>query len=284
MRLTVLRLATLASFFLATMPALADEPPAPLAPATSPPAAEPAPALAPSEAAQAPAPIAEPPAASAPVAEAAPARPSEADRPAPYGDEASRDGGLRLALDLGFQRALDGAKDRLNSSTPTLLPLGADVSYRTSRTFLVGAHGYAALASRDDCISADSCRARGYGFGAHVEGMIKRGHSYAIWIRYGVGYEILYQGGLPLDPGGHQVRDAIDFVDFRVGADFTVHRGQEGKTARIGPFAGLVAGTMVNQSGITNQNGSSNQPKNLDRDSGSAHVWFALGIRATLDP
>ena len=69
-----------------------------------------------------------------------------------------------------------------------------------------------------------------------------------------------------------------------LGADFTVHRGQEGKTARIGPFAGLVAGTMVNQSGITNQNGSGNQPKNLDRDSGSAHVWFALGIRATLDP
>jgi hypothetical protein len=268
------------------MPALADEPtpaPTPASPAEAP-AAAPAPAPAPVPApAEAPAPVAEPPAPAPPVV--APAA-AEAEKPAPDGDgdEASRPSGVRLALDLGFQRALDGAKDRLSNGSPTLLPLGADISFRTSKTFLVGAHGYAALASRDDCIAADSCRARGYGFGAHVEGMVKRGRSYAIWLRYGVGYEILYQGGLPLDPAGHMVKDAIDLVDFRVGADLTVHRGQDGKTARIGPFAGLVAGTMVNQSGITKQNGSGSQPKNLNRDSGSAHVWFALGVRATLDP
>ncbi len=272
MRLTVLRLATLASFFLATMPALADEPaPAP-APATPPPADPPAPAPE-----SAPEPLAPAAAVTAPP-------PVDADKPVPDGDEASRPSGLRLALDLGFQRALDGANDRLNSGSPTLLPLGADISFRTSKTFLVGAHGYAALASRDDCISADSCRARGYGFGAHIEGMVKRGRSYVIWLRYGLGYEILYQGGLPLDPAGHTVKDAIDLIDFRVGADLTIHRGENGKTARIGPFAGLVAGTMVNQSGITSRDGSGNEPKNLNRDSGSAHVWFALGVRATLDP
>ena len=260
MRLTVLRLATLASFFLGTMPALADEP-APANPAEPP----------------APTPIVTAPIAIAPT-------PAEADKPVPEGDEASRPDGLRLALDLGFQRALDGAKDRLNSGSPTLLPLGADISFRTSKTFLVGAHGYAAIGSRDDCISADSCRARGYGFGAHIEGMVKRGRSYVIWLRYGLGYETLYQGGLPLDPAGHMWKGALDLVDFRVGADLTVHRGENGKTARIGPFVGLVAGTMINQSGITNQNGSDNQPRSLNRDSGSAHVWFALGVRATLDP
>ncbi|HSO35609.1 MAG TPA: hypothetical protein VLT33_23935, partial [Labilithrix sp.] len=248
---------------------------------------EPAPApvdppavAAPAPAAEAPAPAAPEPA--APVALAPPLQ--EPDKPAPPTDEASRDGGLRLGLDLGFARAFDGAQDRLNSGTPTLLPLGADLSFRTSKTFLVGAHGYAALASRDDCISADSCRARGYGFGAHVEGMLARGRSWVFWIRYGIGYEILYQGGLPLDPAGHIVKDAFDLVDFRAGADFTVHRGDDGKTARIGPFMGLVAGALVNQSGVTRNNGSGGQPKNLERDAGSAHVWFALGVRATLDP
>jgi len=292
MRLIATRLVTLASFLLATFPALADAPATAAPPPAALPAAEPpGPAAGPTGAAepsgpapQPPNPAAEPTNPSAVVAPAPGAAADDSDKPVPDGDEASRRSGLRLALDLGFERALDGAKDRVSDGSPTLLPIGADLSFRTSTTFLVGAHGYAALASRDDCISADSCRARGYGFGAHIEGMVKRGRSYVIWLRYGLGYEILYQGGLPLDPAGHVVKDAIDLVDFRVGADLTVHRGENGKTARIGPFAGLVAGTLVNQSGITNQNRSGNQPRHLDRDSGSAHVWFSLGVRATLDP
>lgn len=264
-------LATLASFLLMAVPALADEP----TPAEPPRAATETAESAPAE-----------PTAPAALAPASPlqAATSEADRPAGLADEASRDGGIRLGLDLGFARAFDGATDRLNVGSPTLLPIGGDFSLRTSKTFLFGAHGYAALASRDDCVSADSCRARGYGFGAHVEGMLARGHSWVAWIRYGMGYELLYQGGLPFDPAGHVFRGAVDIVDLRVGADFTVHRRAEGKTARIGPFLGLVAGMLVNQSGVTRLNGAGGGPRNLERDSGSAHVWFTAGVRATLDP
>jgi hypothetical protein len=268
-RLLVTSLAALASLLLAAAPALADEP---AAASTDPP---PATTTAPD------APTPEPPAPEppAPASLPPPLPPRDADKPAPPSDEASRDGGIRLALDLGFQRAFDGAEDRLNAGTPTLLPIGADVSFRTSKTFMVGAHGYAAMASRDDCISADSCRARGYGFGAHVEGMLGRGPSWVIWIRYGIGY----QGGRPLDPAGHVFRDAVDLVDLRVGADFTIHRRDQGKSARIGPFIGLVAGTLVNQTGVTHPSGGG-QPRNLDRDMGSAHAWFTAGVRATLDP
>ena len=98
-------------------------------------------------------------------------------------------------------------------------------------------------------------------------------------------YEILYQGGAPLDPAGHVYRGAFDFFDLRVGGDFVIHRGSEGRTARIGPFAGLVGGVLTNQTGVSNVNGSSGvQPRNLERSSGSAHLWFAMGIRGTLDP
>ena len=271
-------LVTLASFLLLAAPALADEP----APA---PAADAAPAgpLPPEPAPAAPAPAPAPPPAT--LAEAPAAPPAEgADKPAPPADEASRDTGIALALDLGFQRAFHGAADRLNSGTPTLLPIGVSLGIRTSKTFMIGAHGYAALASRDDCISEDRCRARGYGFGAHVEGMLARGHSWVFWLRYGLGYELLYQGGQPFDPSGHVFRSAIDIVDLRTGLDFTIHRRDEGKTARIGPFLGLVAGSLVNQSGFTRATTSGGQQRSLDRDAGSVHVWFAAGVRATLDP
>ena len=274
----VTQLAALTSFLLATAPALADEPAPPSttdAPSTTPPSPAP-------EAPDAPAPL--PPTPSMEQAPLPPAPSMEPIKPFRIHDEASRDGGIRLGLDLGFQRAFDGASDRLNNASPTLLPIGADLSFRTSKTFMVGAHGYAALASRDDCISADSCRARAYSFGAHVEGMLARGQSWVAWIRYGIGYEILYQGGQPLDPSGHVFRDAVDLIDLRVGGEYTVHRRDEGKTMRIGPFLGLVAGTLVGQSGVTHLAGPSGQPRNLERDSGSAHVWFAAGVRATLDP
>jgi hypothetical protein len=211
------------------------------------------------------------------------ATPVDTDAPALRPDEASRDHGLRLALEAGVARAVDSEGTQLNGGSPTLLPLGVDISFRTSRTFMVGAHGYAALASRSDCISVDSCRARAYGFGAHVEGMVARGRAWVVWLRYGIGGEILYQGGLPLDPAGHQVRDAFDFFDMRVGADFTLHRRDEGKSIRVGPYLGLVAGMLVGQSGITTAT-SFGQPRNLDDASGSGHAWFTAGLRATLDP
>jgi hypothetical protein len=193
--------------------------------------------------------------------------------------------GIRLGLELGFARAFSGSEDRLNAGSPTLLPLGVSLSFRTSPSLLLGLHGYAALASRDDCISADSCRARAYAFGAHIETPLGRGPSFIPWLRYAVNYEILYQGGAPLDAAGHVYRGAFDFFDLRVGGDFVVHRGSEGKTARIGPYMGLVGGVLTNQTGVSNINGSSGvQPRNLERNSGSAHLWFSMGVRGTLDP
>lgn len=288
----------LASFlFVAALasPALADEP----TPNAAPPAGtalEPLPPPPPSSALP---PSAPPP--GAPPAEAAPAPdalPSWAGPPAAPATRAEsppdvperevdtrRAEGIRLGLDLGFARAFSGSEDWLNAGTPTLLPIGASISFRTSPSLLLGFHGYAALASRDDCISADSCRARAYAFGGHIETPLSRGTSFIPWLRYAVNYEILYQGGAPLDPAGHVYRGAFDFFDLRVGGDFVVHRGSAGRTARIGPFAGLVGGVLTNQSGVSNVNGSSGvQPRNLERSSGSAHLWFAMGIRGTLDP
>lgn len=294
-RLSLSCVAALSSFLIATAPALADEPPAggetpaaPAAPAPAPAAPTPAPA-APEVPAESPAavPPSAPPATAAlpPSTPPGPGADAPADPPLKEGDT-RRAEGIRLALDVGFQRAVDGAADRLNAGSPTLLPLGVDVSFRTSASLLVGLHGYAALASRDDCISeVDSCRARAYGFGAHVEGPLsKTAGSFVPWIRYGMTYELLYQGGAPLDAAGHVYRGAFDFLDVRIGGDFIVHRGSEGRTARIGPYLGLVGGFLVNQSGVTNLNGSGGRPRDLDRDSGSAHLWLTGGIRGTLDP
>ena len=284
--------ATVASLLLIGGSAFAD-PIAP-APAASGTALEPLPPPPPSST---PAPAATP---AAPAAESPDALPSwapplaprasagadtpPADKPDAEADT-RRAEGIRLGLDLGFERAFSGAEDRLNAGTPTLLPLGVSLSFRTSPSLLLGFHAYAALASRDDCISADSCRARAYAFGGHIETPLARGQSFIPWLRYAVNYEILYQGGAPLDPAGHVYRGAFDFFDLRIGGDFVVHRGSEGRTARIGPFAGLVGGVVVNQSGVSNVNtGSGVQPRNLDHSSGSAHLWFAMGVRATLDP
>lgn len=318
-RLALSSVVALVSILLAAAPASADEPDAGSAPAApTPPAASagaPAapgdtpvpsttPQAAPTQAAtpQAPppstpalpppAPVAPPPSSGAAASSATAERaghdtPADAPADAPKKEgDTRRAEGLRLALDLGFQRAFDGAQDRLNAGSPTLLPLGVDVSMRTSASLLVGLHGYAALASRDDCVSdVDSCRARAYGFGAHVEAPLsKTATSFVPWIRYGVTYEILYQGGAALDAEGHVYRGAFDIVDLRIGGDFIVARGSNGKTARIGGYLGLVGGFLVNQTGVTHRNGSGGQPRDLDRDSGSAHLWFTGGLRATLDP
>ena len=201
------------------------------------------------------------------------------------GPDTRRAEGIRLGLELGYARAFSGSEDRLNAGSPSLIPLGVSLSFRTSPSLLLGLHGYAALASRDDCIGVDSCRARAYAFGAHIETPLGRGPSFIPWLRYAVNYEILYQGGAPLDAAGHVYRGAFDFFDLRVGGDFVVHRGSQGKTARIGPYAGLVGGVLTNQTGFSNVNGSSGvQPRNLERSSGSAHLWFSIGVRGTIDP
>jgi hypothetical protein len=276
---SALRLATLASLLLTAAPSFAqDESTKPAAPPTAPPAAPPA-----APAQPAPDPASEP----APAVLPPSAPPSNADRPA-TGD--SEEGptrpseGIRLGLDLGFQRAFSGAEDRLNAGSPSLIPLGVDISWHTSPKLVFGFHGYAALASRDDCIEADSCRARGYGFGGHVETTLGSGRKFVPWLRYGVGYELLYQGGAPFDSAGHVYRGAIDLLDLRIGGDIVIKRDAEGKTTAIAPFAGFTGGFLVNQSGVSNLNGSGGQQQNLDRSSGSAHLWFVLGMRATLDP
>ncbi|MEA2751914.1 MAG: hypothetical protein QOI41_6057 [Myxococcales bacterium] len=288
-------LAALASVLLAAGSARADEPaPAPSGTAATPPPADAAPAAAPAT----PAPAALPPVAPPPIAAPAPVAPAPsqlstssstpsdapADAPAREGDT-RRAEGIRLGLELGFARAFDGAVDRLNAGSPTLLPIGADVSFRTSPSLLLGFHGYAALASRDDCISVDSCKARAYGFGGHIESPLGKGTSLIPYIRYGVGYEMLYHGGAPLDSGGHVYRSAFDFLDLRLGADFVATRGSAGKTGRIGGYAGLVGGVLTGQSGVSHTNsGFGSSARSLDTSSGSAHLWFAMGIRGTLDP
>jgi hypothetical protein len=273
-------LALVASLLLAAAPAMADEPST-----GEPPATPAAPAGAPSE----PPPSSPPdalPSWAPPPAVVAPSAPSEA---APAGAEApvgtdggpSRAEGLRLGLELGMQRAFSGEADRLNAGSPTLLPIGVDVGFRTSKTFLVGLHGYAAMASRNDCLSNDSCRGRAYSFGGHVEGMLARGPSYVTYLRYGIGYEVVYQGGQILDPSGHRYRGAFDLLDLRFGADFTVSRGTDGRTVRIGPYLGLVGGVLVNTSGVTHVSGNE---RDLQSSSESTHLWFVAGARATFDP
>lgn len=256
-------LAALAAILLCATPSSADEPAAPAAPADAPP---------------------EPAAPVAPIASAPAITPdTPADAPA-IGADTRRGEGIRLGLELGFQRAFSGATDRLNAGSPSLIPLGAELSFRTSPSLLLGFHGYAALASRDDCIAADSCRARGYGFGGHVEHPLGRGRSFVPYIRYAAGYELLYQGGAPLDREGHLYRSAFDFIDLRVGGDFIVAHGSAGKTTRIGAYVGFVGGFLLSQSGVSHVNGSGNQPRDVNRDSGSAHLWFAMGLRGNLDP
>jgi hypothetical protein len=273
-------LGALVALLLASSAAAADETP-PAAPGDAPaPAPAPASAPAPADApASAPAPAFAPPSAP-PLAPSSAESPNDVPQITPTGDK-RRAEGVRLGLELGFVRAFDGAPDRLNAGSPTLLPIGADLSFRTSPANLLGFHGYAALASRDDCISVDSCRARAYGFGAHIESQLGRGPSIVPYIRYGVGFEMLYHGGAPLDPGGHEYRSAFDFLDLRIGADLIAARGEEGKTTRLGAYAGLVGGVLTGESRLSHQNG---QASTEDLSSGSAHLWFAMGLRGTLDP
>lgn len=240
----------------------------------APPSADPVPADAPP---------ASPPAAPTPETPLPPAPAPPTYEPTRTSSDVVRAEGARLGLELGFSRAFSGDADRLNASSPSLIPLGADVSFRASPTLLFGFHGHVALASRDDCLGADRCRARAYALGAHVETALSKGaRSFVPWLRYGMGWELVYQGGQSGDPAGHKYRNAIDLMDLRLGGDFVIGRGEAGRTTRIGPFIGLVGGVSTGQTGIRRD--ATGFARDLDRDGGKAHLWFNIGVRGTLDP
>ncbi|MBX3190936.1 MAG: hypothetical protein KF819_28330 [Labilithrix sp.] len=267
-----------AAVVFAVSPALAQEAPGSEPEAPAAPQAEPEPPPAPE--------AAPPPAAPSPRAQPAPVEPPDDERDEEIEPERApqklRSEGMRLGLEAGFYRAFAGDFDRLNAGSPSLIPVGADVSFHTSPTLLLGFHGHLALASRDDCLSADRCRGRAYALGAHIETLLsKRARSFVPWLRYGVGWEMIYHGGQANDAAGHKYRNAIDFMDLRVGGDFVVARGEAGRTTRIGPFIGLVGGISTGQSGVQQQGGGF--PRNLDRDGGKAHLWFNVGFRGNLD-
>jgi hypothetical protein len=220
----------------------------------------------------------------APAAVPAPApAPAPAESPAPPAPTAPLASGVRLGLELGFARANSPRGDVLTQGSPSYLPIGADVSLRTSEKVLLGLHGHAALASRDDCGSLDSCTARSYGVGAHIETPFATTSSNVLpWFRYGVGWEMLYRSGVLGDSGGHAYRSAIDMLDARVGVDFVLQRLGEGRSVRLGPYAGMVAGVMTSQDGSFGYPGQPRQ--SLDSSGGNGHLWWVIGARGTIDP
>jgi hypothetical protein len=214
--------------------------------------------------------------------EASPPAPA-AETPAPAG-VAPREEGMRLGLDLGVTRA--PASDSLDTFTygsPTILPVGVDLSFRTSRRALLGFHGHAGLASRDDCSRVAHCIARSYGLGVHVEAALREGTRFVPWLRYGLGWEMLYQGGTGGNDGAHLNRNGFDLADVRLGADFVISRAADGRTSRIGPFAGVDLGVMTGQNG-TAPSRSGFAQASLDRSGGAAYTWLSLGVRGTLEP
>lgn len=203
-------------------------------------------------------------------AETTPAQPAPAPPP-----EGPRSEGLRLALDVGFWRASGSDSEQMNAGSPSLLPIGADVSWRTSRKVLLGFHGHAGLASRDDCLGDTVCTGRAYGLGAHVEAAFTAGGSFVPWFRYGLGWEMVHQLGAYRSDDAYRYRHAFDLIDVRFGGDFVVARGSGGRTTRIGPFAGMIVGLGVDE--------VSNGRASRDPDFGSGHVWFSIGARGTTD-
>lgn len=203
-----------------------------------------------------------------------PAEPDRKDAP-----PVVRDSGMRLGLDLGFARASTARSDNLTNGSPSLIPFGVDVSFRTSERVLLGFHGSMALASRDDCLSSDHCTARDYTFGPHVEAAFGSSKTIIPWFRYGMNVEMMYRGGSAGDGGAHEYRDGFDLLDARLGADLVLGRNAEGKTTRIGAFVGMIGGVGLGNSGATGDH----RPLSSTERSGG-HVWFTLGLRGTLDP
>ena len=189
--------------------------------------------------------------------------------------DAPRKEGMRAGLDLGFWRAGGDASDRTNAGSPSLIPLGADVSWRTSARVLLGVHGHLALASRDDCLGDGECTGRGYGLGAHVEMAFATSRWLAPYFRYGIGWELIHQMAAYRNAEAYRYRHALDVIDLRFGGDFIVARGAEGRTTRIGPFVGMVIGLALDE--VSSGRGT------REPEFGAGHTWFGLGARATTD-
>ena len=187
-------------------------------------------------------------------------------------DEA-RSEGMRLGLDLGFWRASGQDASRVNAGSPSLIPIGADVSWRTSRKVLLGVHGHAGLASRDDCLGETSCSARGYGLGVHAEVAFWSTGFFIPYFRYGLGWQVVHHLGAYNNEDAYRYRHAFDLLDVRFGGDFVVARAAAGRTTRIGPFAGMNVGFGLDEASNT-----------VARGQGlGGHVWFLFGVRGTTD-
>ena len=107
--------------------------------------------------------------------------PAPTPKPAPKEDTSAtpavvRDEGMRLALELGFWSASGEDPARMNAGSPSLIPLGADVSWHTSRRVLLGFHGHAArvgLELQQQWLVGQSPVHAQRG---HVHGLLHRGH------------------------------------------------------------------------------------------------------------
>jgi len=193
----------------------------------------------------------------------APAAPT----PAP---ETPKDSGVRLGLDLAYERATssEDVGDFANRS-PARVPLGLDLSFRKSATTLMGFHAHAGMASRTDCGSEGSCFARTYGGGVHFEWLFREGTSFVPWLRYGFGVEALYRSGGSL---GEATRWGVDVADLRLGGDFVAARYADGRTMRVGPFVGFDGGLFLLEKGLAT------------RGEGTTFAILSLGVRGTLEP
>lgn len=156
-----------------------------------------------------------------------------------------------------------------------MLPLGADVSWRTSQKVLLGFHGHVALASRDDCLGDTTCTGRGYGLGAHIEAAFGSSGTFIPYFRYGLGWEMIHQMGAYRNADAYRYRHAFDLLDVRFGGDFVLARGDAGRTTRLGPFVGMIAGLTLDE---VSSGRASREP-----DFGSGHIWFVIGARGTMD-
>lgn len=190
-------------------------------------------------------------------------------------EEAPRSEGMRLSLDLGFWRALGTATDRTNAGSPSLIPIGADVSWRTSQRVLLGAHGHVGLASRDDCLGDTGCTGRGYGLGVHAELAFAASRWFVPYFRYSIGWEMIHQSAAFRNADAYRYRHGFDVLDVRFGGDFVVARGAEGRTTRVGPFLGMIVGLGIDE--VSSGRGT------REPEFGSGHTWFVMGARGTTD-
>lgn len=206
-----------------------------------------------------------------------PALAAETVESPPAPEPAVRGEGMRAGIALGFARASGEAADRLNQGSPSLIPFLAELSFRTSAKVLLGFHGHVGLASRNDCLGQSDCTARSYGLGTHIEAAFSAGKAFVPYIAYGIGWEMLHQSGAYNIPGAYTYRHALDLVDLRFGGDFRLSEREGGRTTRLGPFIGMIAGLALGEV-------SGGRSFSRDPEFGAGHIWYVVGARATIDP